>query len=358
MWLAMGLLLSTGTPLAAQHLDVEALGSVVATKTDAGSQLLALNAGNPMLGADMYTWIAIEPSSTLRIMALGEIYGTTAADSRIEAELQLLSLRWWRSRAVRVEAGRILLPLGEFASRRFANVNPLIGMPDTYVDEYPWGASFSGAIGAIDYLVAGVSLPAVNERYTPSPGRRLRPVVGIGVSAGPGWHLGLAITHGPYLNADLNSQLPTGASWQDFAQTVATADLRFSAGRLDTRGEAAWSSYEVPTATDAVHGLGWYLESRMSVSPRLFVAARYEDNRYAFVMPLNPQFWIGTATTQMNGELGLGYRLSPDALVKASLRKDHWPVHDISGTSFPDGYAIAAQVSMHADLVQLLTRRP
>jgi hypothetical protein len=343
---------------AAQGVGFELLGAVEGSKTDAGSRLLALNDGNPVMNAEIYGWFAWQPSRTLRILALGEAYAVTGDDHELDTELQMLSVRWWRSRALRIEAGRIVLPIGEFASRRFANVNPLIGAPDTYVSEYPWGGSLSGAVGPVDYVAAAVSLPAINERYTPAPSARLRPVIGAGVSIGPQLRLGLAATHGAYLSSGLSAQLPTGSAWQDFTQTVVTADLRYSAGRTDTRGEAAWSSYQVPTAAAPVRGLGWYLESRVAITPRIFAAARYEDNRYPFVQPVSPAFWVGTATTQMNGEIGLGYRASPDALIKASLRRDHWPVHSVGDLAFPDGYAVAMQFSLHADVVQLLTRKP
>jgi len=223
---------------AAQGVGFELLGSVEGSKTDAGSRLLALNDGHPAMNSELYGWFAWQPSRTLRIMALGEVYAVTGDDHELDAGLQLLSIRWWRSRALRVEAGRIVLPIGEFASRRFANVNPLIGTPDTYVSEYPWGASLSGALGPVDYLAAAVSLPAVNQRYTPAPSARLRPVIGAGVSIGPQLRLGVAATHGAYLSNDLSAEIPTGMAWQDFAQTVVTADLRYSAGRTETRGEA------------------------------------------------------------------------------------------------------------------------
>ncbi|HEY3933112.1 MAG TPA: hypothetical protein VGL65_00695 [Gemmatimonadales bacterium] len=352
------LLAAAVTRGSAQGFGVETLGSVETWKTDTGSRLLARNGGDPVATAEVYAWLAWQPAATLRLMAIGELDAASGAASSVDGNIEMFSLRWWHSRAVRVEAGKILLPLGEFAARRFANVNPLIGDPDTYVSEYPWGASVSGGVGPIDYVAAAVTLPAVNVRYTPQPGSELRPVIGAGVSLGPRLRIGVNATHGPYLGESVSDLLPIGTTWHDFSQTVATLDLRFSAGRTDTRGEMAWSSYDVPTVTDPVHGLGWYLESRIALSPRFFIAARYEDNRYAFVLPVSPAFWVGAATTQMNGEAGLGFRLSADALIKASLRRDHWPVHEISGTSFPDGYAVAVQFSYHADLLQLLTRKP
>ena len=356
--LLLTLALAVAQRAPAQGVGAEVLGTVEFWKTDAGSRLLALNDGNPMAIAQFYGFGVWQPTRSLRLMAIGEVYAVSGDDSGLDTDLQLLSLRWWHSRGLRIEAGKILLPIGEFAARRFSNVNPLIGTPDTYVSEYPWGGSVTGAIGALDYTAAVVSLPAVNVRYTPEPDSRMRPVVGIGLSAGPGFRIGATVTHGSYLSDSLSPLLPAGTSWQGFNQTVATFDLHASRGRFDNRAELSWSSYDVPTVADPVRGLGWYAESRVTMSPRVFVAARFEDNRYPFVMPVSQSFWVGTATTQMNGEVGIGYRLSRDALLKTSLRKDHWPVHDVSGTSFPDGYAFAVQFSLHADLVELLTSKP
>ena len=342
----------------AQRPAVETLTDLELWKADSGSRLLARNQGHPMGTARLHGWMSVRPAASFELRAIVELEGTTGKDAELYAELELLSARWLHSRALTAEAGRILLPLGEFGSRRFSNTNPLIGEPDLYPGEYPWGVQASGAVGPVDYTAAAVSLPAVNERYTPAPGHRVRPVLGLGLSVGPALRFGGAVTHGPYLGPTSSPSMPAGSAWQDFDQTVVTGDARLSVGYVEARFEAAWSSYEVPTVAEAVHGLGWYGELRATLSPRLFVAGRFEHNRYPFVLAVSPQFWVGTATTQMNGEAGLGYRWSPDVLIKTSLRKDHWPVHQIGATSFPDGYAFAMQVSVHTDVVSLIAGKP
>jgi hypothetical protein len=356
--LASALLCCVSRPGSAQGTGAEILTTVESWKTDGGSRLLSRNAGDPALYGQLYGWFAYQPSRTIRLLAIAEVYAHSGHDSEVEGSLEMLSARWWHSRALRIEGGKILLPIGEFASRRFSNTNPLIGEPDTYVSEYPWGASISGAIGVLDYTAAAVSLPAVNVRYTPEPSARVRPVLGIGITPGPGFRIGAAVTRGSYLNSGLDSLLPPVRAWQDYQQTVATFDLHYSAGRFDNHVEVAASAYDVPTVTKRVNGLGWYAESRVTVSPRVFVAGRFEHNRYPFVLPINVHAWVGVETTQMNGEAGVGYRFNPDALVKMSLRRDHWPVHQAGTNSFPDGYAVALQFSMHTDLIELFHRKP
>lgn len=341
-----------------QGFGAELLASAESWKTDPGSRLLSRNDGDPVAFGQLYGWLGYQPSRALRFLAIGEVYASSGHESEVDGELQLLSVRWWHGRALHIEAGKILLPIGEFASRRFANANPLIGAPDTYVGEYPWGAQLAGAIGPVDYSAAAVTLPAVNVRYSPIPSARLRPVLTLGMTTGPGLRIGAGITRGPYLNADLASLVPIGTTWDAFDQTVATIDLHHSAGRFDNHVEVALSHYDVPTVASPVNGLGWYAESRATLTPRVFVAARFEDNRYPFVLPVSRATWVGAATTQMNGEVGMGYRLTPDALVKASVRRDHWPVHRTGTAEFPDGYAVAVQFSLHADLVELFSPRP
>jgi hypothetical protein len=354
--LVLGLLLLATGKVAGQRWAVETLTDLESWKTDSGSRLLGRNGGHPLALGRLRGWGAFRPAASLELLAIGELKGFTGQGAEVEAELELLAARWLHSRAFIAEAGKILLPIGEFGTRRFSNTNPLIGEPDLYPGSYPWGVQAMGAVGPLDYRAAAVSLPAVNRRYTPEPGHRLRPVLGLGMSLGPELRIGAGFTHGPYLGPESKEQLPSGTAWEDFKQTVVVADARISVGHIEARLEAAWSSYQVPTAAEPVHGLGWYGEARATLSPRVFAAGRFERNRYPFVLAISPSFWVGTATTQLNAEAGLGYRLSPDALVKASLRKDHWPVQDINGTKFPDGYALALQFSLRTNVVALFDR--
>jgi hypothetical protein len=51
----------------------------------------------------------------------------------------------------------------------------------------------------------------------------------------------------------------------------------------------------------------------------------------------------------------MGYRFTAATLLKASVRRDHWPEHTIPGAPpFPDGYAVAIQCSIFASATDLL----
>jgi hypothetical protein len=339
----------------AQRIALETLTDIELWKTSDSSRLLARNGGDALVEARMHAWFRMRVGESVELRTLGRLNWTTEPGTHLVSSLEQASLRYVRSRALVVEGGKLLYPMGAFGARRFSNTNPVIGSPDLYPYQYPLGVVASGASGSVDYRGALVTLPLVNTRYTPAPGASLRPVVGLGWSAGPQLRIGASATHGPYLSERVSGQVPSAASWTDFAQTIVATDVRYSAGYLEARAEAAWSRYEVPTAVSEVSGFGWYGEARGTLSPRLFVALRYEDFNYPFILPVSRTFWVATATRQMNGEVGVGYRVSADALVKASLRKDNWPVQTTSnGTRFPNGYALALQFSLHTDVIALI----
>jgi hypothetical protein len=351
---ALALVAAAATSAGAQRVAFETLTDIELWETDDSSRLLARNAGRPILIGRTHAWLSVRLAESLELRTLGVAEAGTGSEDA-DASLQLLSVWYGHSRALVVEAGKILHPMGAFAARRFSNTNPLVGAPDLYAPQYPEGATASGAIGPFDYRGGVVTLPLVNPKYTPKPGRRLRPVGGAGLSLGPGFRLGVSGTQGPYLSKALSAQLTPGAGWQDPKQRVVAAYARYSAGYIVVRGEAAWSSYDVPTIADPVRGFGWYGEIRGTVSPRFFLAARYEDSKYAFIRPLSATAWVGNATRQINGEVGAGYRLNADALLKASFRKDHWPVQTSpTGMRFPTGYAVAVQYSRRLDVLGLL----
>lgn len=341
--------------VAAQRVAVELLADAEVWETDAGSQLLARNRGVIAAEGRLRSWVVFRATPTLELLAHGMVEGGSAEPGAPEAYLEQLELRAYLSRRLTIEAGKILQPIGAFGARRFSHTNPLIGTPDAYPSQYPWGGVATGRVGAFDYHLGVASLPAVNTRYTPEPGHLLRPVAGIGISVGPAFRIGAAVTHGPYLSDGVTAQLPAGSSWKDYKQTVVSSDLRLSVGYVEARAEVAWSSYDAPTVGDRLHGLGWYAELRATLSPRLFLAGRFEHYRYPFILPINPSFWVGRETTQMNGEVGIGYRFTAATLLKTSVRQDHWPEHIIPGAPpFPDGYAVALQLSIYARAADLL----
>lgn len=358
--LAAGLCLQPGVANAQVGLVLEGIADVELWATDAESRLLARNDGDPEIGINSNLWSALQLHPAVFAYALGTFRNSALLGSNDlsgHAELTQLALRYTLSPALVTEIGKIESPLGTFAARRLSNRNPLIGVPDGYPTSYPWGVRMGGSWKRLDYRAGLVSLPAVNLRYVPAPGHRLRPVAGAGISLTPSLRIGGSATWGPYLGPAVQDVMPAGVSWPDFDQWVVALDARFGIGHLATYAELAFSGYEVPGQTDAQKGYAYYVEATYTIHPRLYVSGRVEQNNYPFVRPVDPSNWISVTTNFYNGEAGLGYRLDRHTIVKLSYRRDQWPDDPDRRIPFENGYAMAIQFSHHFDVVDLVGMR-
>ena len=124
--------------------------------SDSGSRLLTRNQGHPGVLGVGRVFVGVAPVPGVQLVAIGEAEGGDASGGDYELYLEGLTLRLAPSRALVIEGGKILSPVGAFAPRRLSPVNPLIGEPDGYPTKYPWGVNVSGAIAAADYRIAVV----------------------------------------------------------------------------------------------------------------------------------------------------------------------------------------------------------
>ena len=58
-----------------------------------------------------------------------------------------------------------------------------------------------------------------------------------------------------------------------------------------------------------------------------------------------------------NGEVGLGYRVSPGTLLKASYRHGWYDVLPAQRATLPNGYAFALQISCDMDIKSWFERK-
>lgn len=329
--------------------------------TDSNSNLLTRNHGRAGTLGRLLLWGAAEPWRGFVIYAEGEGVGGSAENNlgHVDGSLDEAGVRFTRSPAFVVDVGKIPSPVGTFAARRFSTRNPLIGEPDGYPIEYPVGAQLSGASQHFDYRVAAVSLPVSHPGYVPNPDAALRPALGAGFTPFAGLRIGGSATWGPYLNASLTSSQLAGQSWRHFQQRLFALDLAYSRDYLEVHAEWARGGYDVPGLTDAVTGATWYAEAKYALGPRIFVAARYEDNNYPFIAPVGPTAWIAGLTDFHDSEFGAGYRLSASLLAKLSYRMDHWNITPAQRAFLgPGGHALAVQFSQSFDVLALLDRAP
>lgn len=350
-WVVMLCALVSTPAFPQEWLTVEGLIDGEAFKTDAGSRLLSRNQGDPVAPGRLQLWAAAEAHAHLHFFVLGEVESAIGEnDGETEAAIEQGFLRYTSPHHVVVELGRITTPVGAFSGRHFSNVNPLIGAPDTYDVSYPYGVKVAGFVSRLDYRAALVDLPVTNEKYLPPPGNAYRPALGGGVTLITGLRLGASMTRGPYLHRNLTAMLPSGTRWRDYQQKIVGLDVQFSRGYMELHGEWIRSRYDVPTHTQAVRGVASYADLKYTWTPRFFTAVRLEKNEYAYIEPVNPNYWHGEATSFYDVEAGVGYRFGPDTLLKASYRRDRWMVDEYLATTLPDGYAFAVQISHQFDV--------
>ena len=335
---------------------VQGIADAELWKTDSGSILLTRNGGRPAFLGRVHLWGAAELGRHFVVYAAGtaETGNARQADGT-EWYTELAGIRYTRSSALVVDAGKIPHVVGTFAARRYSSRNPLIGIPDGYPVQYPLGLQVSGARGRVDYRGAVISLPVQHEGYTPEPSEAARPAIGAGFTPITGVRIGGSATWGSYLNRDLAPSLLAGRSWRSYAQRIVAADAQLSRGYLELRGELGTSSYDVPDSARGsitVRGITYYAEAKYTLTPRLFVATRVERNDYPYIQPLSQVQWIASRTNMYDGELGLGFRLGSATLIKASVRADRWDVPPAMRSLLGNGTALALQLSRSFDLVR------
>ena len=325
--------------------------------TSGHSNFLTRNGGAPAALGRVQLWGAYEPLPRLVFYAQGELEGGNARRDVDNEDVYTdqFGIRYAASRALVVDAGRLTPVIGTFAPRRFSNRNPLIGQPDGYSLDYPEGIEASGEFPHFDYRAALVSLPATHEGYTPSPSRSLRPAIGAGVTPFTGLRIGTSFTIGPYLNKFTDQALLAGKNWSDYDQRLLAFDFAFSRGYLETHAEFAYGSYDVPGRSKSLMGVTYYGEAKYTFTPRFFLAARAERNRYPFIRPLTMS-WVAKPTDFVDGEIGAGYRLRSKTLIKASVAADRWWVSPSGAFLGTGGRAFALQLSQEFDVLGLLER--
>ena len=359
--IAAGVCLSLApVPATAQRgLLLQGIFDAEGWSTNATSNLLTKNHGRVAGLARLQAWGAFEPFPSMVLYAQGEAEtGSASPTSSARPQTEQFGIRYGRSDRLVIDAGRITPVIGTFASRHFSTKNPLIGEPDGYTLDYPYGIKLSGEVTHADYRVALVSLPTTHVNYQPTPTGRLRPAVGFGVTPMVGLRIGGSFTVGPYLNSSMDSILPTSSPWTDYDQRVAAMDFSFSRGYLETHAEGARGTYEVPGRATPITGFTYYGEAKYTLSPRFYVAARVERNRYPFIRRTTTA-WVSRLTDFVDGEAGIGVRLTTNTLLKGSYLADRWWVAPTAaGFRGQGGHAIALQLSQAFDVMGLLERNP
>jgi hypothetical protein len=343
-----------------EHVLFEGLAVGEGWTTDDDSVLLSTNEGDPAGAADLQFWQAIEFHPSFHLFAMEELSAESGSGEGTQSELTLMLLRYSRrgDHPFSIDAGKITTPIGSFPDRHLADVNPLIGRPANYDLEYPLGVAFNGRVSRFDYMASVVSLPLRDGRAMPEADDAPRPALAFGVTPFTGFRMGAFGTRGPFLGVESEEMMAAGSSWREFDQQVIGLDFSFTRGYFVLNGEISTASYEVPSHASKIHGKSWFLEGRQTITPRLFVALRLEQSEYPFILPISPAYWVARPVNLYDAEAGLGFRISPTTLLKGSYRRDLWPVDESIRQYYPEGYAVALQLSQRFDVVSWFSRRP
>jgi len=323
-------------------------------ETDAHSLLLSRNDGALSALGRLQLWSAFQISPGLQIYALGEIESDDSSGVReTESEIEQLALRYTNQSAPYyfLEAGKILSPLSVYSNRHLSTQNPLIGQPYVHVTSYPLGVQAAGSSGRLDYRAALVDQPDINPDFIPyEPGSAYRPVLGFGVTVVQGLRFGISYTQGPYLSRQLNNYLPPGTGWRDYDQRVLGLDFQFSRGYLEVNGQLVDSEYDIPFHVNSSDDTTWYVELKYTWTPRLYGALRYGKNEATFIQHGGDLSWLSRNRRFHDLEIGLGYRFSPDTLLKVAYRQDRWDSESRREGLPADGHSLSLQLSHHFDL--------
>jgi hypothetical protein len=332
------------------HLAFKGLQDVEFYETDNNSRLLSKNEGDAAGAGRLRLWAAADFTHGFQTMFVGRAEG--GSDAETQADLEQAFVRFTAPSAhLMVDAGRIVYPVGNFSKRYLSTVNPLVGSPDSYDVSYPEGLVVTGKVAFFDYRAGMLDRPIANAKYMPESSRYWRPVAGVGFTPMIGLRIGAYYSQGPYMGEGIQSMLQPGESWKDYEEEIAGIELEFSRGYFELNGDIAFSSYDVPTRTSPSRGQAWYIEPKYTWTPRFFTALRLEKNDYPYIFPIDPYFWLGDSVTFHDIEVGAGWRFTPDLIVKASYRMDHWDVHTPADKAFfPNGYSVALQLSYAFDI--------
>jgi hypothetical protein len=348
--------------------------------TFAGGRVLMAGDASGTFGSDdpgWFTYTDYETASLRRVRAGVTIEARPSrrlsflAEIRAETGAGVVPYAWYvrvsplKNGLLDIQAGRIPPVFGTYARRSYPQDNPLIGDPLGYqyltstrpdavpananqllamrgrgwLVKYPVGSAVAEPgvpvvaagrwdtgvevrvgtprlEGAVAYTVGTLSYPLVRDD---NHGRQLagrvvwRPV--------PAFAIGASAAQGAFLSHDVltaRADIPD----EQYDQRAVGLDGEASWGRWLLRGEIVANSWKLPPLdqpriTDPLGAVTGYLEAKIRMGPRLYVAVRGDQLRFSTI-----QGTAGAATWDADVarvEVGVGYTLRRGLLVKASM---------------------------------------
>ena len=301
-----------------------ALDVVAAVDGDAGSQVTR----KPTGWFDLFGAVRIADGLDLRVRP---VVFRRSFDGSWQTQLYELALRYERPGrvGVRIDAGQFSSPIGLSILENRPNLNPVVsphstlylpipryetGTPSTYLlaAAYPLGAKVTVSGAQWDARAAITDSSAIRGRAIFGdnlPPRMANVMVGGGVTPRIGLRIGGAVGHGAYAAAREVRDQTRG----DRMATLAQVEAEWSFGYTRLAGEYLWTTRQLATSDARVHG-GW-IEVTQTLTPRLFAAARYDDQWAKWISPVDQS---ARREPYRRLEATAGFRLTPDVTVRAS----------------------------------------
>jgi hypothetical protein len=203
-----------------------------------------------------------------------------------------------------------------------------VRLPVVWGPSYATGFSVSGTLGHLDYAAevknAGLSSrPAVwndDDRTWDHPAVNGR----IGFRPSPTWNFGLSLGDSPYLRSDAAATIPSPLGRGDFRQRVVAQDASFAWHHVQIWTEAFEARYTNPRVGNA-SVVGYYVEMKYKLTPRWFVAARWNEQRYGQITDLAGARTKWDRDTN-RVDLGTGFRITAHAQLKLEYSLQHYNV--------------------------------
>lgn len=311
------------TPVVAQTSRF-ALDVVAAADVDAGSQVRRESS----VWLDAFA--AVRISSTLDLRVRPVVF-RRSFDGSWQTQMYELALRYERAGpiGVRLDAGVFPSPVGLSILENRPNMNPVVSQhstlylpipryelrtPTTFLlaAAYPLGARFTVSGVRWDARAAVVDSSPVRGRPffgDNKPPRMANVVAGAGFTPHIGIRLGVAVANGDYADETEVRDQSHGDRHARLLQVEGEWAFRYT--RI--AGEFLWTRRELATGDSQVEG-GW-IEFTQTMNPRLFVAARYDDQWTEWIsVPDNAE----RHSPYRRLETTAGFRLMPEITLRAS----------------------------------------
>lgn len=164
---------------------------------------------------------------------------------------------------MRARGWRVSYPIGD--------ASPAPGLPIVSAFEYDTGVQARYAPGVFDFAAAVTTGTLANPRFGDDNGGR-QIAFRAGAQPVPGLIAGLSLARGAWLADEVVPSEPRRA----YRQQAIGIDAEYSRDNWLVRGEAILSEWRLPTIGPALTARTAFVEGRVRVHPRAFVAARVD----------------------------------------------------------------------------------